>query len=68
MTTVTYYVPNISCNHCIHTIKSEIGEMAGVKTVDAVLDTKKVTIAFDAPASEDQIVALMADINYPPEK
>jgi copper ion binding protein len=68
MTTVTYYVPNISCNHCIHTIKNEVGDLAGVKTVDAVLDTKKVTIAFDAPASEEQIVSLMAEINYPPEK
>lgn len=68
MTTVTYYVPNISCQHCIHTIKNELGELSGVHHVDAVLETKKVTIAFDEPATEEKIVSLMAEINYPPAK
>jgi copper ion binding protein len=68
MTTVTYFVPNISCQHCIHTIKSELGELSGVRSVDAVLETKKVTIAFDEPATEEKIVSLMAEINYPPAK
>jgi hypothetical protein len=32
------------------------------------LETKKVTIAFDEPATEEKIVSLMAEINYPPAK
>ena len=67
MTTVTYTVPGISCGHCTHTIETEVGEMAGVQTVKAEIDTKKVTITFDAPASEDSIKALLAEINYPAE-
>lgn len=67
MTTVTYTVPAISCGHCTHTIENEVGEMAGVQTVKAEIDTKKVTITFDAPASEDSIKALLAEINYPAE-
>ena len=31
MTTVTYSIPNISCMHCVHTIKTEVSELAGVK-------------------------------------
>jgi copper chaperone len=64
MTTVTYSIPNISCHHCVHTIKSEVSELTGVTFVDATVDTKQATITFDAPA-EDQIKALLAEINYP---
>ena len=66
MTTVTYSIPNISCNHCVHTIKMEVGELAGVQAVDADAATRKATITFDAPASEEQIKALLIEINYPP--
>ena len=67
MTTVTYTVPAISCGHCTHTIETEVGELQGVQSVKAAIDTKKVEITFDAPASEDVIKALLAEINYPAE-
>ncbi len=65
MATVTYNVPGIHCMHCTHTIETEVGELAGVKTVRAELDSKNVTINFEAPASEEQIKALLTEINYP---
>ncbi len=65
MTEVTLYVPNISCNHCVHTIQNEVGALAGVKSVEARLDTKEVRVAFDAPMTQAQIVATLAEINYP---
>jgi copper chaperone len=65
MTTVTYSVPNISCGHCVHTIQTELADVTGVQTVKASQDTKKVEIVFDAPASEEKIKALLAEINYP---
>ena len=67
MTTVTYTVPAIHCGHCIHTIEMEVGELQGVQFVKADQSTKKVQITFDAPASEDTIRALLAEINYPAE-
>jgi len=67
MTTVTYTVPAISCAHCTHTIETEVGELKGVQSVKAAIDTKKVEITFDAPASEQVIKALLAEINYPAE-
>ncbi len=67
MTTVTYTVPAISCGHCTHTIETEVAELQGVQSVKAAIDTKKVEITFDAPASEDVIKALLAEINYPAE-
>ncbi len=67
MTTVTYSVPAMHCEHCTHTIESEVGELQGIQSVEADLDTKKVQIAFDAPASEQTIKALLTEINYPVE-
>ena len=67
MTTVTYTVPAISCGHCTHTIETEVGELQGVQSVKADLETKKVEITFDVPASEEGIKSLLAEINYPVE-
>lgn len=67
MTTVTYTVPAISCGHCTHTIETEVGDLQGVQSVKADVDSKKVTITFENPASEETIKALLAEINYPAE-
>ena len=67
MTTITYTVPAIHCGHCTDTIEMEVGELQGVQSVKADQTSKKVEIIFDAPASEDKIKALLAEINYPVE-
>jgi len=63
--TVTYKIPNISCMHCVHTIQSEVSELPGVQTVVANAMTKQAVITFDAPATEEKIKTLLAQINYP---
>lgn len=67
MSKVEYFVPNISCGHCVHTIKMEVGEVAGVSSVEASQDTKQVVIEFDPPATEEQIERVLVEINYPPQ-
>lgn len=67
MTTVTYNVPAIHCSHCTHTIEMEVGELQGVQDVKADLNTKKVEITFETPASEEKIKALLTEIDYPVE-
>ena len=65
MKTVTYSIPNISCGHCVHTVKTELSDVQGVKSVEADAASKKATITFDAPATEEKIKAVLAEINYP---
>jgi copper ion binding protein len=67
MTTVSYSVPAMHCDHCTHTIEMEVGELQGVQVVKADLGTKKVQVTFDSPANEQTIKALLAEINYPAE-
>jgi len=45
----------------------EVGELKGVQSVKADEASKKVVIMFDAPASEETIKSLLAEINYPAE-
>jgi len=65
MNTVKYSIPNISCGHCVHTIQSEVSELPGVQSVVADKDQRTAVIVFDAPATEEMIKALLAEINYP---
>ncbi len=65
MKSVTYNVPNISCMHCTHTIKTELSEIEGVSSVDADVQTRLVTVTFDVPATEQVLKDTLAEINYP---
>jgi copper chaperone CopZ len=49
----------------VHTIQSEVSELAGVQNVAASAENKQAVITFDAPATEEQIKALLKEINYP---
>lgn len=66
MKTVTYKIPGISCMHCVHTISMEVSDLEGVESVAASAETKEATIVFDEPATEEAIIALLKEINYPP--
>jgi len=65
MTIVSYSIPNISCNHCVHTIKNELEEISGVQSVNGDPNQKTIQVTFDAPATEEQIQSLLKEINYP---
>lgn len=67
MNSKTFTVPNISCGHCTHTIEMEVSDLAGVKSVKAEIESKKVTVAWEQPATWDGIASLLQEINYPPE-
>ncbi len=66
MSTKTFTAPAIHCGHCTMTIERELKELAGVREVKAAQDTKQVTVAFEPPATWDQIQALLTEIGYPP--
>ncbi|MBW1648051.1 MAG: heavy-metal-associated domain-containing protein [Deltaproteobacteria bacterium] len=65
METKTFTIANISCHHCANTIENELGELAGVLKVQADVETKKVTVSWDAPASLEKIMDTLKEIGYP---
>ena len=68
MNTVTYTIPNISCHHCVHTISMELSELPGVRSVQGEVESKQVTVTYEAPATLDQIENTLAEIEYPVAK
>lgn len=67
MESKTFKVPNIGCDGCVNTVKGELGDLEGVKTVVGAVDTKMVTVEYDAPASWEKIVGALQEIDYAPE-
>ena len=65
MQTVTYSIPTIHCAHCTHTIETELGELEGIRSVKADLNTKKVSVTYESPADDAKIKAFLAEIEYP---
>jgi len=63
----TFIIPNISCGHCVMSIKSELNELDGVKSVDGDPDTKSITVEWESPVSADSIKEKLKEINYPAE-
>ena len=65
MNTKTIKIPNISCDHCVATIKREVGEIKGVESVEGDPLAKTVTIAWSDPADWKVIADTLQDIGYP---
>lgn len=61
-----FEVPNISCHHCVMTIKRELDALDGVTNVEADVDTKKVTVEWDDRISWTEIADLLTEIDYAP--
>jgi len=66
MSSKTFTSPNISCGHCTRTIEMEVGQLAGITSIKAEADSRQVFIEWQAPASWDEIRALLVEIGFPP--
>ncbi|MFH0975023.1 MAG: heavy-metal-associated domain-containing protein [Spirochaetota bacterium] len=66
METKKLTIPNISCKHCVMTIKNELSEITGVSGVEGDQNAKTITVSWDAPASLKAIMDKLKEINYPP--
>ena len=62
----TFTVPNISCNHCVMTIKRELEVLEGIAAVTADAETKAVSVEWKSPATWESIKSLLTEINYAP--
>lgn len=64
--TVQLKAPDISCGHCVTSVKNRVSNIEGVELVDANAETKIVDITFDsAKVSLEAIQAELADEGYP---
>lgn len=62
MTTRTYSVPEISCQHCVNAITTELQKIDGVSDINVDLAAKTVTVGGEAP--DANIVAAIEEAGY----
>jgi copper ion binding protein len=66
---VTVTAPDISCGHCVASVKDAVGALPGVTSVEADESTKRVEIDFDpGRVSLAQIEAALDEAGYPVAK
>ena len=61
----TFSIPNISCGHCVMTIKNELGELVGVKYVEGDTLGKSISVEWESPTTLQEIRDTLKEINYP---
>jgi copper chaperone CopZ len=63
MSTLTFYVPGMSCGHCERAVTDELVGVAGVEHVAVDLTTKLVTVS-GADLDRDLLVAAIGVAGY----
>lgn len=61
-TTAEYVVTGMTCDHCVLSVREEVGEVAGVTSVDVDLASGRMVVTGDADA--DDVRAAVADAGY----
>lgn len=61
----TFTIENISCGHCVMTIKNELSEISGVQSVIGKPEERTITVQWEAPATIEKIRETLKEINYP---
>ena len=64
MTEATYTVTGMSCDHCVQAVKTEVGKVAGVGSVDVDLAAGQVTVRSDGPVEAAAVRAAVEEAGF----
>jgi copper chaperone len=65
MTTSTFFVPEIHCDHCKHSIEGALTTLPGVRGARVDVEAKDVTVEFDeSRVDQARIVAAIEEQGY----
>ena len=64
MTTTTVTVTGMTCGHCASSVREEIGEIAGVRSVEVDVASGTVTIDSDTPVDGAAIRSAVEEAGY----
>ena len=64
MTTSTFTVTGMTCEHCVGAVREEVGRIPGVTEVAVDLASGAVTITSEQPVSADQVRAMVDEAGY----
>jgi copper ion binding protein len=64
MSSATYTVTGMTCQHCVASVTEEIGEIAGVTGVDVDLGSGAVTVTSESEITDDAVRAAVHEAGY----
>jgi copper ion binding protein len=64
MTTTTYTVSGMTCGHCVNSVSSEVGRLAGVTNVLVDLTSGAVTVTSEVPLDDEAVAAAVDEAGY----
>jgi copper chaperone CopZ len=62
--TRTYTVTGMTCGHCVASVTEEVQEIAGVESVDVVLDTGALTVTSSQSLDDAAVRAAVEEAGY----
>jgi copper ion binding protein len=64
MSTSTYTVTGMTCEHCVASVTEEVSELDGVQAVQVDLPTGAVTVTSTDPLPEDAVRTAVEEAGY----
>ena len=64
MSTATYTVTGMTCEHCVASVTEEISELPGVQGIDVDLPTGAVTVTSEQPLDEAAVRGAVEEAGY----
>lgn len=64
MSTATYTVTGMTCEHCVASVTEEVSEIDGVRDVTVDLASGALTVASDEPVPAEAVEAAVREAGY----
>lgn len=62
--TNTYTVTGMTCDHCVASVREEVGEVPGVSDVDVDLASGRVVVTSESPLDDAAVRAAVEEAGY----
>ncbi len=64
MTTTTYEVSGMTCEHCVRAVSEEVSKLEGVRNVEVELSSGQVTVTSTQPVDAQALAAAVDEAGY----
>ena len=64
MSTTTYTVSGMTCDHCVRAVTEEVSKVDGVEVVDVELDSGRMVVTSDGDVTDEAIAAAVDEAGY----
>ncbi|GAB3089027.1 heavy-metal-associated domain-containing protein [Nocardioides zeae] len=64
MTTTEFQVTGMTCGHCEAAVREEVGQVAGVESLEVSAATGRLVVTSSAPVDDAAVVAAVDEAGY----